>query len=109
MSFERQLERTIQQHEFFGLLQKVMRSRAGHELFFINLRASSGLSFWDISSVACFASLWCGFVEKNLHSVYRPLQRVTGGTSHILVTALQRKSSPLVIEKRGPPFIRVVA
>ena len=86
-----------------------MRSRAGDELFFIYVSPRGDSRLGNVSSMTRFARLWSWFVVKNLDFIHRLLEGVTCRTRYILVSALQRKSSSLMIEKRRAPLVGVVA
>lgn len=52
---------------------------------------------------------WRGLVKQNQVSFYLFLERVTRGAGNVLMTAFQRKVRLVMVEKRGPPLIAVVA
>ena len=56
-----------------------------------------------------FAVFRCRLVEQNHRSLNEAVIGVAGGAGDILMSAFEREAGLLVIEKRGPPLVGVVA
>ena len=79
------------------------------ELFFIFDPRHRRAALWNVPAMTRFAVLRCRLVEEDPGSIHLLLQRVAGRALHVFMTTFQRESRFLVIEKRRPPLLAVVA